>query len=61
MAAQGLACNDLRLAVGGSGVEIVHTMGDGVIDHRVDGVLVKRLAAAVAASAAGERRQTHAA
>ena len=61
MAAQGLARHDFRFAIGWSGVEVVHAVGDGVIDHRVDGVLVKGLAAAVAASAAGERRQTHAA
>ena len=59
MAAEGLARHDLGLAVCGSGVKVVDTVGDGVIDHRVDGILVQRLAAAEAASAAALCRQAH--
>ena len=60
MTAQGIAGHHLGLAVGGSGVEIIDTVGDGIIDHGVDGFLVQA-AAATEAAASGDGRKTHAA
>ena len=40
MTAQRTAGNDFRLAISRSGIEIVDTMGYGIIDHFVDGSLV---------------------
>ena len=61
MAAQRIAGHHLGLAIGRCGVEVIDTVGDGIIDHRVDGFLVQGLVAAEAASAAALRGQAHAA
>ena len=43
MTAERLARHDLRFAIGGSGVEIIDAVGDGVVNHGIDGFLVQGL------------------
>ena len=47
VAAQGPAGHDLGLTVCRSRVEVIDSVGDGIIDHSVDGVLVKATGAAL--------------
>ena len=58
MPAEGIACDNLGLAVGRRRVEVVDTVGDRIVDHLVYGLLVQT--AAVTAATARKRRQAHA-
>jgi phenylalanyl-tRNA synthetase beta chain len=63
VAAQGLARHDFRLPIDRSRVEIIHAVGDGIVNHLVHGLLVQVAAVSESGAAAlgGQRRETHAA